>query len=108
MATATSAANRHEVSHGKAQFYAVWGLLLVATGVEVTLAYMQIAALRMLTILLALSVFKAALIIYYFMHLKYEITLMRRVLMAWVVGCLMLMCLFLPDAFRILQLGVGR
>jgi hypothetical protein len=62
----------------------------------------------MLSILLALSLFKAALIVYYFMHLKDEITPMRRILMASLVGCLMLMCIFLPDAFRIVRMGVGQ
>jgi hypothetical protein len=49
---------------------------------------------------------KAALIIYYFMHLKYEVTPMRRMLMASLVVCLALMCIFFPDAFRVVRLGV--
>jgi len=108
MASIPAAVSHEAESHSKTQFYVVWGLLLLATGIEVTLAYMRLPALRMLTILLALSVFKAALIIFYFMHLKYEITPMRRMLMASLVICLMLMCIFFPDAFRILEMGVGR
>jgi cytochrome c oxidase subunit IV len=102
-----AAANHEGASHSMTQFYVVWGLLLISTGIEVSLAYMRLPAIRMLSILLGLSVFKAALIIYYFMHLKYEITPMRRMLMASLVACLMLMSIFFPDAFRILHLGVG-
>jgi len=108
MASVTAAITSHEgVSHSKTQFYVVWGLLLLSTGIEVTLAYNHLPPIRMLSILMGLSVFKAALIIYYFMHLKYEITRMRRMLMGSLVVCLMLMCIFFPDAFRILHLGVG-
>ena len=42
------------------------------TGVEVLLAYEQVPTLIMLTVLLGLSIIKAALIIAYFMHLKFE------------------------------------
>ncbi|MGE0405968.1 MAG: cytochrome C oxidase subunit IV family protein [Candidatus Korobacteraceae bacterium] len=98
----------HGADHSsKTQFYVVWGILLVATIIEVGLAYMQMNPVPMLTILIGLSVIKAALIIYYFMHLKYEVVTMRRMLMVSLVVCLVLMCIFFPDAFRILRLGVG-
>ena len=42
------------------------------TGVEVFLCYKQLPTLIMLTLLVGLSVIKAALIIAYFMHLKFE------------------------------------
>ncbi len=92
--------------HSKSVFYWVWAALLVMTAVEVFLAYEQLPAIRMLSILLALSIVKAGLIIGYFMHLKYEITRMRRTLMVSLVVCLSLMSIFFPDAFRILHLGV--
>ena len=53
-------------------FLNVWIVLLVLTGVEVFLAYEQVPTLIMLTALLGLSVVKAAMIIAYFMHLKFE------------------------------------
>jgi cytochrome c oxidase subunit 4 len=100
-------ATTHDAAHpGKAVFYWVWGFLLLATAIEVWLAYIQLPAVRMLTILLGLSIVKAALIIFYFMHLKYELTRMRRMLMASLVVCLALMSIFFPDAFRILSLGL--
>ncbi len=93
-------------AHSHMPFYVVWGVLLAITAIEVILAYQNLPAIRMLSILLALSIVKAALIISWFMHLRYEITRMRRVLMVSLCVCLVLMCVFFPDAFRILNLGV--
>jgi hypothetical protein len=41
------------------------------------------------------------------MHMKFEITPMRWMTMASLVFCLGMMMVFLPDAFRILHLGVN-
>jgi caa(3)-type oxidase subunit IV len=62
---------------------------------------------RMLIILMGLSIVKAALIIGFFMHLKYEVSRMKWLTMSSLVICLVLMSIFFfPDAFRILYLGV--
>jgi len=91
---------------GKGQYFWVWGALLVLTAVEVVLAYEQVLTpLHMLEVLMVLSLVKAALIIFYFMHLKYEVPLMQFLLMASVAVCLCLMCIFFVDADRILKLG---
>jgi caa(3)-type oxidase subunit IV len=92
--------------HGKAQFFWVWGALLVMTAIEVYLAYQNLQPVRMLTILLALSFVKATLIIGYFMHMKFEVSRMKWLTMCALVACLALMMIFFPDAFRILSLGV--
>ncbi len=92
--------------HSKGQFLWVWAALLVMTGFEVYLAYQNLELIRMLTILMALSLIKAALIIAYFMHMKFEVTPMKWVTMSSLVFCLAMMLVFLPDAFRILHLGV--
>ena len=93
--------------HGKALFFWVWGALLVMTAVEVILTYQNMQPGKMLTILLGLSFVKAALIIGYFMHLKYEKALMRWMLMASVVACFIIMYFFFfPDAGRVHDLGV--
>jgi heme/copper-type cytochrome/quinol oxidase subunit 4 len=61
----------------------------------------------MLEALLVLSVIKSALIIGYFMHLKFETAIMRWMLVTAVVGCFIIMYFFFfPDAGRILRLGV--
>ena len=93
--------------HKKAQFRWVWVALLVITGIEVYLTYQNMAPLKMLTILMGLSLIKAALIIGFFMHLRYEISRMKWITMCSVVGCLILMTIFFfPDAHRIITLGV--
>jgi len=103
-AIAESVAEQHR-HHRKSQFFWVWGVLLVLTAVEVNLAYRNLQPIRMLTILMGLSIVKAALIIAFFMHMKYELSLMKWLTMAAVVICLILMMSFFPDAFRILSLG---
>ncbi len=92
--------------HSHTPFFVVWGALLVLTGVEVYLGYQNLPAVKMLSILLVLSIVKAALIILYFMHLKFEIRRMRWVLMTALVLCLGLMSMFFAAAARILSLGV--
>jgi caa(3)-type oxidase subunit IV len=91
--------------HGKGQFFWVWGALLVMTAIEVYLTYQNMQPLRMLTILMGLSLIKAALIIGYFMHMKFEVSRMKWLTMASLVVCLALMMIFFPDARRIISLG---
>src|SRR5690349_25159950 len=93
--------------HGKAQFFWVWGALLVITAIEVYLTYQNMQPVRMLTILMGLSLIKAGLIIGYFMHMKFEVSRMRWLTMGSLVFCLAMMLVFLPDAYRLLHLGVG-
>ena len=92
--------------HSKGQFLWVWVALLIMTGIEVYLAYQNLELIRMLSILMGLSLIKAALIIAYFMHMKFEVSPMKWVTMSSLVFCLAMMLVFLPDAFRILHLGV--
>jgi caa(3)-type oxidase subunit IV len=102
----------HDVAaaHGdsKAQYFWVWGALLLLTAVEVVLAYKQVLTpVRMLEALLVLSVIKAGLITMYFMHLKSEIPSMRWLLTISVTACFALMWIFFfRDADRIVTLGV--
>jgi caa(3)-type oxidase subunit IV len=92
----------------KGQYFWVWAALLVLTAIEVVLGYRQVfTPVRMLEVLLLLSVIKSALIIGYFMHLKFETALMRWLLVLSVVTCFVIMYFFFfPDAERIRQLGV--
>lgn len=92
--------------HPKSIFFWVWGVLLILTGVEVYLAYQNMELIRMLTLLMGLSLVKAALIIGYFMHMKYEMSRMKWLTMTSLTVCLVLMCIFLPDAHRVVTLGV--
>ena len=92
----------------KGQYFWVWAALLILTAIEVVLGYRQVfSPVRMLEVLLLLSVIKSALIIGYFMHLKFETALMSWLLVLSVVTCFVIMYFFFfPDAERIRQLGV--
>jgi cytochrome c oxidase subunit IV len=96
-----------DAGHGTAQYYWVWAILLVLTVVEIALAYKHVfGPTMMLTVLLALSIVKAAMIIAYFMHMKFETSRMQWYLMASLVVVLCLMSIFFPDAMRITRIGV--
>jgi cytochrome c oxidase subunit 4 len=106
LAIAERVAEQHR-HHPKALFLWVWGVLLVITAIEVYLTYQNLQPRTMLAILMGLSLIKAALIIGYFMHLKYEVSRMKWLTMCSVVACLILMTIFFfPDARRIIDLGV--
>jgi cytochrome c oxidase subunit IV len=96
-------------SHGPSTltFGKVWIALLVMTAVEVFLAYEQVPTLIMLTALLGLSVVKAALIIAYFMHLKFERLSLFLTLFPMLIFCILLMLIFLGDASRIPHMRPG-
>ena len=87
----------------KGQYFWVWGALLILTAIEVVLGYKQVfTPLRMLEVLLLLSVIKSALIIGWFMHLKFETALMRWILVLSVTACFVIMYFFFfPDADRV-------
>jgi cytochrome c oxidase subunit 4 len=88
-------------------FLYVWVALLVMTGVEVLIAYEQVPTLVMLTALVGLSVVKAALIIAYFMHLKFEKLSLFLTLFPMLILCIILMLVvFMPDSLRSLNMRV--
>ena len=74
--------------------------LLVLTLVEVLLAYFEVSLLLMLTILIGLSVIKAAMIMAYFMHLRFERMSLVLTLVPAMVICICLLFIFFPDSFR--------
>jgi cytochrome c oxidase subunit 4 len=87
-------------------FVYIWIALLMMTGVEIFLAYEQVPTLIMLTSLLGLSIVKAALIIAYFMHLKFEKMSLFLTLFPMLVLCIILMLIFMPDSMRALHMRV--
>jgi cytochrome c oxidase subunit 4 len=82
-------------------FMMVWIWLLVLTGFEVFLGYVQLPVIYMLIILMGASIIKAALIVAYFMHLRFERLNLILTIVPAVVICICLMLLvFFPDSFR--------
>ena len=95
-------ANIDEAEHGTIKsFTVVWIILLVLTGIEVLLAYEQVNPVIMLTILVGLSVVKAAMIIAYFMHLKFERFSLFLTLFPMLIFCILMMMVFMPDSMRL-------
>ena len=78
----------------------VWAALIGITLLEVALAWVRVAPTPMAVLLVALSIGKAVLIAWYFMHLKSErprgVVALMPVLLLFAGALLML----LPDGFR--------
>lgn len=81
-------------------FLGVLGGLLGLTLIEVFLAYIHLRLDLMLTILIGLSLIKAALIMAYFMHLRFERMSLVVSLVPALVVCVCLLFIFFPDSFR--------
>ncbi|MGB0036761.1 MAG: cytochrome C oxidase subunit IV family protein [Candidatus Acidiferrales bacterium] len=95
-----------ENSVGSTKLFAwVWVWLLLLTVVEVFLAYERLAVPIMLTILVGLSLIKSALIVSYFMHLRFERLGLFLLLVPAMVFCIcMMLIMFFPDSIRLMNL----
>ncbi len=82
----------------------VWIALLLLTGVEVMLAYLQTPPAIMLAALMGLSLLKAALIVCWFMHLKFERRSLALAIFPMLFVCILLLLVLLPDAQRALEM----
>ena len=85
---------------GTRLFLSILGALLGLTLVEVFLAYIHVPLTLMLTILMGLSIIKAAMIVAYFMHLKFERMSLVLTLVPILVVCICLLFIVFPDSFR--------
>ena len=81
-------------------FISVWVWLLLLTGFEVFLGYIHLPVIYMLVILMGASIIKAALIVAYFMHLRFERLPLVLTIVPAVVVCICLLMVFFPDSFR--------
>jgi len=100
------AARAHEEVHFEGStklFLNILGALLVLTVVEVVLAYIEVPLTLMLIILIGLSLIKAALIMAYFMHLRFERMSLVLTLVPALVICICLLFIVFPDSFRTRQ-----
>jgi cytochrome c oxidase subunit IV len=98
------AAEVHEV--GSAKLFAwVWTWLLLLTAIEVFLAYERIEVHLMITMLVGLSLIKSALIMSYFMHLRFERLGLFLLLVPAMVFCIcMMLIMFFPDSIRLMNM----
>jgi cytochrome c oxidase subunit IV len=97
--TAHAHAEEHFAGSNKL-FISIWIWLVVLTLIEIFLAYKPMPLFLMLTVLLGLSIIKAALIMAYFMHLKFERLSLILTLVPMLVVCIILLFVFFPDSFR--------
>ena len=94
-------AEEHEHFAGSNKlFTSIWVWLVILTLIEIGLAYKPMSTVVMLSILLGLSIIKAALIVAYFMHLKFERLSLILTIVPMLVICICLLFVFFPDAFR--------
>src|SRR3982751_1688987 len=85
-------------------FLSIWVWLLLLTAFEVFLGYIRLNVVLMLVILMGASIIKAALIVAYFMHLRFERLNLVLTIVPAVVICICLLLIFFPDSFRARQL----
>jgi len=104
MSAHDAAIESHAVGSTKL-FTQVWFWLLLLTAVEVFLAYLRLHPALMLTILVGLSLIKSALIISYFMHLRFEHLGLFLLLIPAMVFCIcMMLIMMFPDSIRLMDL----
>ena len=88
----------------KRVYILVFAVLIAFTVLTTAVAYVDLGPFNTV-VALAIAVCKASLVVLFFMHMKYELSLMKWLTMTAGVICLALMMSFFPDAFRILLLG---
>lgn len=82
-------------------FVRIWAILLALTSLEILLAYLHVPPPLMLVSLLGISGVKAALIVAWFMHLRWERFSLFLVLFPALIFCILILLLVLPDARRL-------
>ncbi len=87
--------------------YVLLGLLAL-TLVEVLLAYIEVPLGIMLTLLIGLSLVKAAMIVAYFMHLRFERMSLVLTLIPTLAVCICLLFIVFPDSFRTREIRSTR
>ena len=97
--TAHAHAEEHFAGSNKL-FISIWVWLVALTLVEIFLAYKPMPIHLMLIVLLGRSIIKAALIVAYFMHLKFERLSLILTIVPMLVVCICLLFVFFPDSFR--------
>jgi len=100
-----SAPSSYEQAASSRLYLWVWVWLLGLTGVEIFLGYEHLPLNLMLTLLMGISVIKAALIMAYFMHLRFErLSLFLTLVPALVLCICLILIFFFPDSLRLHEL----
>jgi cytochrome c oxidase subunit 4 len=101
------AEHAHDDAHADAhagsnrQNITVWGGLLFLTAIEIFLGYIHLNPYLMLILLIGLSIIKAALIVAYFMHMKFEKKTFIYTVVPVMIVLLFLFAILFPDGKRL-------
>jgi cytochrome c oxidase subunit 4 len=83
--------------HARPRYMVIWGALAVLTAIEVGVAFLGLGRSTTILALLGLAIWKALLVAWYFMHLKYESNVLRIVAAAPLIPAAILILLVLLE-----------
>lgn len=86
-------------AHSHPNYMRIFWILLVLTIIEVAIAYMGLPKVLLVSLLVVLAVWKAALVALHFMHLKFERKTLAWIALSPFVLCVFLILMLLPDIF---------
>lgn len=86
-------------THSHPNYIRIFWILLVLTIVEVAIAYMGLPKVLLVSLLVVVAVWKAALVALHFMHLKFERKTLTWIALSPFVLCVFLILMLMPDIF---------
>ena len=86
-------------AHSTANYLRIFYILLALTIVEVAIVYLHLPKILLVSLLVVLAVWKAALVAMHFMHLKFEKTTLMIIALSPFILCVFLILMLLPDIF---------
>ena len=86
-------------AHSTANYLRIFYILLALTIVEVAIVYLHLPKTLLVSLLVVLAVWKAALVAMHFMHLKFEKTTLALIALSPFILCVLLILMLLPDIF---------
>jgi cytochrome c oxidase subunit 4 len=86
-------------AHSTANYLRIFYILLVLTIVEVAIVYLHLPKILLVSLLVVLAVWKAALVALHFMHLKFEKRTLMMIALSPFVLCVFLILMLMPDIF---------
>jgi cytochrome c oxidase subunit 4 len=86
-------------AHSHPNYLRIFWILLVLTIVEVAIAYTGLPKLLLVSLLIILAVWKAALVALHFMHLKFESKTLTMIALSPFILCVFLILMLMPDIF---------
>ena len=86
-------------THSHPNYMRIFWILFVLTIVEVAVAYAGLPKPLLVSLLIVLAVWKAALVTLHFMHLKFEKKTLALVALSPFILCVFLILMLLPDIF---------